>query len=315
MTSSFNHSITNITSTTMLPKALVSFTEAYETISRYDTGNLRLLETRHYTEWRDYVMCVRQIISSLMHSSQLVKTSAKDKENNPVTTSNYQMVCSMRKSGFKQYNITTGIINDEILDDLLTYILLKTNHYMTHSDNAIDTYLLIKRSVTNKLIDMTRAMKTWLKKFPSNNNIISDEDGNETELEIEDSKVNIEQETSDGLLVNFVDEELIPKIIETLLPHPERLLRWLSDYAGMSCINLLNNINTYGYNYCLNMVVNTLYELENIDVRYLNGLKLNFKIPAKEVTRTNLDNWLYRARKDIAPLKSSFNDYVCSHKL
>lgn len=165
MTSSFNHSITNITSTTMLPKALVSFTEAYETLSRYDTGNLRLLETRHYTEWRDYVMCVRQIISSLMHSSQLVKTSAKDKENNPVTTSNYQMVCSMRKSGFKQYNITTGIVNDEILDDLLTHILLKTNHYMTHSDNAIDTYLLIKRSVTNKLIDMTRAMKTWLKNF------------------------------------------------------------------------------------------------------------------------------------------------------
>ena len=66
MTSSFNHSITNITSTTMLPKALVSFTEAYETLSRYDTGNLRLLETRHYTEWRDYVMCVRQIISSLI---------------------------------------------------------------------------------------------------------------------------------------------------------------------------------------------------------------------------------------------------------
>lgn len=259
-------------------KAFKTFCNSVSEIREGSYTDLRNIEDNNPKLFNKYSNAIKDLIQDdFMYSSKQYEVKEKneagekvpklDENGIPITSSNYDMVCSLSESGFMD--------TETILYDLWSHILIKGLYFINNANDIKHTYNLIKMAVHNKLCDFCRSMNRNDKMINavSLSESVENDEGDEVLVEIADENMDTERSASVWEAKNIIVHKNIRYLLSQNKPH--RMICYIASICGMTNEELYNEIHNNGYESAIHKIVDELHGL-GIDADYLNDTKMMF---------------------------------------
>lgn len=282
-------------------KEAQAFCRVFSEIKAGFYDSINELESCNYNLFKEYSDTIKALIKSdFMYSEKEYPITTKDasgkkipkldKDNNPITASNKQMVTSLSDSGFKS--------TETILDELWSHIMTKGLYYVNDANDEKHAYNLIKLTVFRKLCDFTRSMK---RNEPITNAIplggsTTNEDGDEIVTEFADTKVDVEYSAILWDAKNNIIHHNIKYLINNKKCH--RMIAYIANVANISNGELFKLIYEEGYTSAIHQIVSALQDVE-INISYLESMELKFPKAHNDINLHSIETWKSEGLKQI----------------